>query len=113
MLPVRCLDFEDLEESTEGYSPVLTEAGKRVFKSIPMETMPPLLGYNKTFPIKEGRVLLKVKETGDPLVAVRKLGKGRVLAYMSDPAPHWGCNFIFWKSYNAFWLACLDWALNG
>jgi len=113
MLPVRCLDFEDLEESTEGYSPVLTEAGKKVFKSVPMATMPPLLGYNKTIPIKDGRVLLKVKETGDPLVAVRKLGKGRVLAYMSDPAPHWGCNFIFWKSYNAFWLACLEWALNG
>jgi hypothetical protein len=28
--------------------------------------------------------------TGDPLLAVRRLGRGRVLAFVSDPAPHWG-----------------------
>ena len=61
--------------------------------------MPPFLGYNKTLPIPEGKVLIKVKETGDPLVAVRTFGRGHVLAYMSDPAPHWGCNFIFWEEY--------------
>jgi uncharacterized membrane protein len=21
------------------------------------------------------------------------------LAYASDPAPHWGCNFVYWKQY--------------
>jgi uncharacterized membrane protein len=59
-------------------------------------------------PIPEGRVLLRVKDTGDPLVAVRPYGRGHVLAYMSDPAPHWGCNFIFWEGYAAFWLDCVD-----
>ncbi len=94
LLPVRCLDIEDLVESTEGFSPLATPAGRAFFRGIDLASMPPLLGYNKTRPIKEGRVLLKVKETGDPLVAVREFGKGRVLAYTSDPAPHWGCNFI-------------------
>ena len=75
--------------------------------------MPPILGYNKTIPIPEGRVLLKVKETGDPLVAVRTYGRGRVLAYTSDPAPHWGCNFIFWEEYAAFWLDCVDYVIGG
>ncbi len=112
MLPVRCLDFEDLEESTEGFLPVVTEEGRSVFAGVDIGAMPPILGYNRTLPIPEGKILMKVRETGDPLVAVRELGKGRVLSYMSDPAPHWGCNFIYWKGYSSFWLACLDWALG-
>ena len=112
MLPVRCLDFEDLEESTEGYAPVLTAAGRPVFAGVDIASMPPILGYNKTRPQSEGTILLTVRETGDPLVAVRNLERGRVLAYMSDPAPHWGLNFVYWKEYPAFWLAALNWTLG-
>ncbi len=112
-LPLRCLDFEDLVETTEGFSPRLTPAGKPFFRGLDLASMPPLLGYNKTRPIREGRVLLEVRETGDPLLAVRAFGRGRVLAYTSDPAPHWGCNFVFWKNYAAFWLKCLDYVIGG
>lgn len=112
MLPVRCLDYEDLEESTEGYTPALTDAGRPVFQGVDLASMPPLLGYNKTLPQSEGTILMTVRETGDPLVAVRNLERGRVLAYMSDPAPHWGLNFVYWKEYPAFWLAALNWALG-
>jgi uncharacterized membrane protein len=112
VLPVRCLDYEDLVESTEGYSAVATEAGRRAFRGVPLGTMPPLLGYNKTRPIKSGRILLKVRETGDPLLALRTYGSGRALAYTSDPAPHWGCNFVFWPGYAEFWLRCVDLALG-
>lgn len=108
ILPVRCLDFEDLVESTEGFTAEVTEAGRRHFSKIDFKTMPPILGYNETLPSKEGKILLRVKETGDPLLAMGKSGKGRVLAYMSDPAPHWGCNFIFWDKYADFWLQCLS-----
>jgi uncharacterized membrane protein len=109
ILPLRCLEAEDLVESTEGFAAMATEAGKRIFKNIDFNTMPPLLGYNKTLPLAEGDILLKVRETGDPLLAVRTCGKGRVLAFTSDPAPHWGCNFVFWNQYNDFWLNCLSW----
>jgi uncharacterized membrane protein len=112
LLPVLCLDYEDLVESTEGFSAEATDPGKKFFGKIHFRTMPPILGYNKTLPKKEGRILLKVKETGDPLLAVRGYGKGRVLAYMSDPAPHWGCNFVYWEGYNRFWLRCLDHVLG-
>ena len=112
LLPVLCLDYEDLVESTEGFSAETTEPGKKFFGQIRLRTMPPILGYNKTLPKKEGRILLKVKETGDPLLAVRGYGKGRVLAYMSDPAPHWGCNFVYWQGYHRFWLRCLDYVLG-
>jgi uncharacterized membrane protein len=113
LLPVQCLDVEDLVESTEGFTPLVTPEGEDLFKGVDFETMPPFLGYNKTLPRPEGTILLKVRETGDPLLAVCEYGRGRVLAYMSDPAPHWGCNFIFWKQYRDFWLRCLDWALPG
>ena len=108
LLPVRCLEVEDLVETTEGFSPQVTAAGRKAFGGCALESAPPLLGYNKTRPLKGGTVLLKVRETGDPLLAVRSFGRGRVLAYMSDPAPHWGCNFVYWKGYPAFWQACLD-----
>jgi uncharacterized membrane protein len=76
------------------------------------QDIPPILGYNQTLQIPEGKVLIRVKETGDPLVAVRQVGKGKVLAYTSDPAPHWGLNFVYWKYYNDFWLKCLSLVLN-
>ncbi|RLE00676.1 MAG: hypothetical protein DRJ11_11260, partial [Candidatus Aminicenantes bacterium] len=62
--------------------------------------------------IPEGEILLQVRETGDPLLALRQIGQGRTLAYTSDPAPHWGCNFVFWEKYNDFWLKCLNYLLK-
>ena len=108
ILPVRCLEYEDLIESTEGFTAKPTDAGREAFGGIDLESMPPILGYNKTLPREGCRVLLEVKETGDPLVVVRDFGKGRVLAYTSDPAPHWGCNFVYWEHYADFWLRCLN-----
>ena len=112
ILPVRCLDFEDLIESTEGFFAEATTEGKKHYQGIDFKTMPPLLGYNKTLPKQGAKVLLRVKETGDPLVAVWTYGKGRVLTFASDPAPHWGCNFVFWAKYAEFWLRCLDYVLG-
>jgi hypothetical protein len=112
-LPVRCLEVEDLVESTEGFSPVATRVGRSFFAGLDVRTMPPLLGYNKTLRRPDATVLLEVTETGDPLLAVRPLGKGRVLAYTSDPAPHWGCNFVYWAGYGEFWRRCLDYARGG
>jgi len=108
ILPVACLDHEDLVESTEGYFPVVSEQGSSYFKESVFRDIPPILGYNQTNEVPEGKVLLRVKGSDDPLLAIRNTGKGRVLAYTSDPAPHWGCNFVFWKGYNDFWLRCVD-----
>lgn len=108
ILPVRCLDFEDLVETTEGFSVEATGYTPKIYPDIDFSTLPPLLGYNKTLPRKEAETILKIKETGDPLAAVMACGKGRVFVFTSDPAPHWGCNFVFWDKYNEFWLKTLD-----
>lgn len=112
VLPVRCLDFEDLIESTEGYTAQATVKGQETFASLDFGTFPPILGYNRTLPREGCETLLAVKETGDPLLAIGSFEKGRTLAYMSDPAPHWGCNFVYWNQYADFWLTCLKYVLS-
>ena len=107
ILPVNCLEHEDLIENTEGFTAEIVH-GTKAFSQLDFSTFPPILGYNQTFERPDCNVLLRVRETGDPLVAKGDFGNGRVLTYMSDPAPHWGCNFVFWDQYAAFWLACLD-----
>ena len=112
VLPVRCLDHEDLVESTEGFTATVLDSEKEAFSGIDFDGFPPILGYNQTIPREDCPVLLAVKETGDPLVAVGQFGRGRTLAYTSDPAPHWGCNFVFWDQYADFWLRCLTHVLG-
>ena len=112
ILPVHCLDYEDLIESTEGFTAAVTDEGAATFGELDFSSFPPILGYNQVRPREGCPVLLSVRETGDPLVAGGDFDRGRVLAYMSDPAPHWGCNFVFWQHYPAFWLRCLDWLLR-
>ncbi|MCP5100573.1 MAG: hypothetical protein GY943_33915 [Chloroflexi bacterium] len=107
ILPVRCLEHDDLVENTEGFTAVL-QPGHNHFQTIDFDTFHPILGYNEVKPREGCDVLLAVKETGDPLVSVGQFGQGKVLAYMSDPAPHWGCNFIYWDQYPQFWLDCLN-----
>jgi hypothetical protein len=46
-------------------------------------------------------------ETGD-----LKPERGRP-PYTSDPAPHWGCNFVYWDGYQRFWSQALAWLLDG
>jgi uncharacterized membrane protein len=108
ILPVQCMDYEDLVESTEGFHALPEPGAEQHFPGIDFASFPPILGYNKVKSNDAGRVILSVKETGDPLLAVAPVGDGAVLTYMSDPAPHWGCNFVYWKQYKEFWLCCLD-----
>lgn len=108
ILPVTCLETEDLVESTEGFTAALTSDGETRFRDFDFDDFPPILGYNKTLPRKGCEVLVEVNGTSDPLVALGSFGKGKTLAYTSDPAPHWGCNFVFWDEYANFWLTCLN-----
>ncbi len=104
ILPVTCLEVEDLVESTEGFAATVVDPAL----GVDMATMPPLLGYNRTVPRDGATVHAVVAETGDPLLATMRFGAGATLAFMSDPAPHWGCNFVRWDDYDAFWLAALE-----
>ncbi len=109
ILPVTCFEYEDLRESTEGFQAQAVACGHPILNGIKLDTMPPILGYNRVLPREGCEVIATWKGEGDPALAVGQFGKGRVLAYTSDPAPHWGCNFVFWKQYAALWVNACKW----
>jgi uncharacterized membrane protein len=109
VLPVHCLDFEDLRESTEGYRMVSTDPAHPALAGVDLGGTPPILGYNITRPRSGCEVLATWGDSPDPAIAVGQFGRGRVAAYTSDPAPHWGCNLVYWDQYQGLWLSMVDW----
>ena len=69
---------------------------------------PHLLGYNR-FAAKPGsQTLLMVGN--DPLLVIGEVGAGRVAAFASDCAPHWGSpEFLAWSGYPTFWNNLVNW----
>lgn len=109
-LPFECLCGEDLMESSEGFGVEVVDAGHPAVAGLPMETLPPLLGYNEFVPRQNFHTLWRVKETGHPLLGVSEHGQGRMVTYASDPVPHWGLNFLLWDGYQQFWQQLARWA---
>lgn len=109
VLPVECLMIEDLVESSAGFTVEVTDPHHPVVKGLPWDQFPPIFGYNEVIEKPQGQVLVRVKETGHPLVVVGEYGEGRIITYMSDPAPHWGINFELWEAYDAFWQQAFNW----
>lgn len=112
-LPVECLELEDLVESTEGFPMVCTDPFHPAVQGIDMHSAPPILGYNRTRAKVDSTVLANWYGTDDPAIVVATHGKGRVAAYTSDPAPHWGCNFVYWDEYAKLWQQLLRWLTIG
>lgn len=109
ILPVTCLETEDLRESTEGFRAEALAKGHPVLEGVDLSTMPPILGFNRVRPREGCPVVANWAGEGDPALAVGQFGQGRVLAYTSDPAPHWGCNFVFWEQYAKLWTNAARW----
>jgi len=112
LLPVGCLDFEDLVENTEGYTADVLNPKHPTINDLDFSSLPPILGYNEVKAREGFEVVAKWAGTDHPLLAVGEIGKGRTLAYTSDPAPHWGLNFVFWEKYNQFWINVIDWLVK-
>lgn len=113
-LPVECLEInDDRVEAPEGVHIVTIVKDHPIVKGVPWEECPVFTGYNR-FKVKEGASLLaKVKETGDPFIAIWNYGKGRAMAFASDIAPHWGAGFYKWEKYGQFWVQAVRWLAKG
>jgi uncharacterized membrane protein len=111
-LPVECLVGEDLVESSAGFTAELVEPDHPVARGLPWKTFPPIFGYNELAARAGAEVIVRIRETGHPLVVCGNYGQGRVLVYPSDPAPHWGINFELWEGYDPFWQKALAWVSN-
>ncbi|HLY57544.1 MAG TPA: glutamine amidotransferase, partial [Stellaceae bacterium] len=108
ILPVRLLDHDDRVELPEGRQPEVLVPGHPAIGSVPSE-WPPLLGYNRTIAKPGSTVVARVGD--DPLIAVSEDGRGRVLAFTSDVAPHWAPpEFMNWPHYAVLWTSMIGWA---
>jgi len=105
VLPVTCLQHDDLIESTAGYPLRTTLPNHPILRGIDLATVPPLLGFNEV-KLREGATsLIDIENLGTyhPLLAEHRFGKGRVTCWMTGASPHWGINFMKWKQYGQFW----------
>lgn len=106
-LPVRIAPNDDRMETPEGVYPKIV-VPHPILESIPAD-WPDFLGYNKVEQ-RGGTLLLEFKETGDPLLIVDTLGKGRIACFTSDILPHWGSpRFVEWDGYLDFWEQLFRW----
>ena len=97
-------------ESSAGFTAEVVDAKHPLAKGLPWNRLPPLFGYNELIPKDNADVVVRIKETGHPLVVAGRWGKGRIMIYASDPVPHWGINFELWPGYNKFWQQAFSWA---
>jgi uncharacterized membrane protein len=109
ILPVEMLAHDDRVEVPEGMEPEVI-AGHAAIGDIPSK-WPALLGYNKTIAKAGSTVIARIGN--DPLLVVKEEGRGRVLAFMSDVAPHWAPpEFVGWSHYGILWTSMVGWAAN-
>lgn len=109
VLPVQCLEHDDREEHPEGVLPAVSKKHP-VLDGIP-EIWPPFLGYNKTLPICQADIIMTIN--GDPLLAIKKSGKGRSAVFTSDCSPHWGTpEFVSWEYYAVFWCQLVSYLIG-
>jgi uncharacterized membrane protein len=111
LLPVDMAIGDDRREAPRGARPVLRTDESEGLAAL-LEDCPPLLGWNSTTAKTDATV---VAEIGDePLLALRRAGKGRTAAFTSDCGPHWGSDaFLAWKGYAPFWLGLVKWLADG
>jgi uncharacterized membrane protein len=107
LLPVKIAPHDDRMETPEGIYPRLTGAHE-ILAGLPSD-WPDFLGYNK-LEQRGGTLLAEFAETGDPLLIVDEIGKGRVGVFTSDILPHWGSpRFVAWDGYVPFWEQFFRW----
>lgn len=105
ILPVGCLDGDDLIESSASYEVRATDVTHPAVDGIDWSQVPPLLGFNETTRLPGTEVALEIRNgtAWYPLLAQRSYGAGRTTAWTTGASPHWGLNFMKWEHYDRFW----------
>lgn len=105
VLPVVCLEGDDLIESTSSFPVRISSPGHPVLNGITLEEIPPLLGFNETLLRAGATSILEIgwKSKWFPLLSARRFGKGKTSAFTTSASPHWGINLVKWKKYDQLW----------
>lgn len=105
LFPLKCIEGDDLIESTESFPVRSSLQDHPILKGIDLDAFPPLLGFNQTTARSDSETILEIQywDQWFPLLAQRTLGSGRITAWTTGASPHWGINLIKWKQYAQFW----------
>lgn len=107
VLPVSIYPFDDRVEMPEGGRAEVLLPEHPIVRGL-AEPWPLLLGLNEATLKPDATLIAKVGEY--PLLAVREVGRGRSLVWMSDIGPHWCPEpFVTWEGYGKLWLQALEW----
>jgi len=110
VLPVELLPYDDRIEAPEGISPEVHMPDHPAIGAA-AAPWPMLLGYNKTIAKPGSEIIATVGP--DPLVVTGTHGRGRVVAFTSDLAPHWAPpGFLKWDGYTRLWTSLMNWAAH-
>ena len=105
VLPVDCLQHDDLIESTSSYKVRCSSPDHTSIFGLNWDSVPPILGFNETKIKPNATAILEIENMGEwhPLLAEQNFGYGRVSCWMTGASPHWGINFMKWEQYQQFW----------
>jgi uncharacterized membrane protein len=95
-------------EVTAGFALDIVKPDHPTVQGLPWDESYLFVGYNKVH-LKEDAELVAAYD-GDPLIATRRVGKGRSIVFTSDVGPHWGGSFLSWSGYDEFWQRMVRWA---
>lgn len=106
VLPVALAATDDRQEHPEGVVPETIEPTHPVAAGL--TGWPALLGWNRAQPRADAQVVARIG--GDPLIALRRVGRGRSAVFASDCGPHWGPPpFLAWAGYAPLWRNLALW----
>lgn len=109
VLPVKIdRGIDDRIEVPDGATLDVLSADHPILKGVAFDRERIILGYNRVTAKSDAKVLMEVR--GDVFMAVGEFGKGRSIAYTTDPVYHWCGNLHEWQDYGLLWERMVKWA---
>jgi uncharacterized membrane protein len=112
ILPVAIRPYDDRVETPEGAAPQVRLPGHPILAGLPPQ-WPPFLGYNRLTAKPGAETVMTIRD--DPFLVTGTYRKGKVAAFASSLAPHWGGlkECVEWEGYARFWCNAIAWLTSG
>lgn len=109
LLPVTCeRGIDDRIEVPDGAKLDVLQPEHPILQGVTFDSERIILGYNRVFLKPDAKLLMETR--GDVFLAVTEPGKGRTVAYTTDPVYHWCGNLHEWADYGLLWERMVKWA---
>lgn len=94
----------------EPFYPTLMNTGNTILAGLPLEEgVPALIGYNGSTLKADATEILRTSQ-GDPLLATRRYGLGRTVAWTSDLSGRWAGDWLAWEGFPDFAAQLVAWS---